>query len=223
MNLPEEIAKEVDAQKTVTISKDKTEYDIEITPKKDFKNIQVTEHIPKEVAKNSEEIHANMPFKVIEEGTTEHGPVIRFDLANAQGNEKRVVSYAIDREALSEFVLRPTTFLLLEAAINPGALMIIRVLFSLVMILFAIWLYLSKILHTHHHYIIHLAVFIACIIIFILFNIKVEIVISEYANNLIVTTVLSILAVILIINNIRYVIKLKSVPKEKREIDELEF
>jgi len=223
VEVDKEVSKKLGVTKTATIKKDNTKFDITLTPKKDLHKVQVTEEIPLEVATKASEIIANTPFKVLKEATTENGLTIRFDLSDLKKDQTRTITYEINKELLTEFVFRPTTFLLLEEAINPGALWFIRILFSIALILLACAIYLSKVTHRKHHYWIHLALFCLCILVFVLFNIKVEIVISETTNNIIVGSGLSIAVIVLLATNIKYLLIKRTLSSEEQEIEDLEL
>ncbi len=223
LRLSKEQREKVDAAKTVTISSNLTTYELDLTAKKDLAKMELTEEIPYEVAKNSDEISSDTPFTVVKEGVERKGPVLSFVFTNLKAGDKRVVRYHLSKEVLSEFALKPTTFILLEEAINPGSLWAIRILFSVFLILLGTWIYLLKRLHAHRHYGLYLIVFATLVVLFVAINLTVEIVISEFVNNLLMGTVLTLLIIALGIADVRNALKLREVPKEKQEIEDMEL
>ena len=223
LRLSQEQREKLDTQKTVTISPNRTTYELELTAKKDLSKMEITEEIPYEVAQTSAEVSSDTPFTVVKEGEEQKGPVLRFIFTDLKVGDKRVVRYQISKEVLSEFALKPTTFILLEEAINPGSLWAIRVLFSVFLILLGTWIYLLKRLHAHRHYGLYLIVFATLVVLFVAVNLTVEIVVSEFANNIIMGTVLTLLIIALGFADVKNALKLRQVPKEKQEIEDMEL
>jgi len=203
----------VRVHKEVTIYKDKTVYEITATTDKDLKNVNVFEYFPEDLVDSPDEIISDMQFISLQ-----GGKLLKFEFAELKKGEDAIVQYTINKHLFKDLELTPVTIIGLEEALNPGGLLSIRILFGALLILFIINYYLKKRIHPHLKYRFVELFLILCVILFIFWNVELQIQISESWFNVGVAALLTMAMVFYVSRDLKYYKELRKEQAEGKDV-----